>query len=186
MWLTCCCFVAMRVYGCCCCHARFWRFFTVLMLNVHKCTSHWGISRCSSLHVWARCWTWEHPLHCQLGFEGLIPDVLDELRRLQRYITTSLIFVVSSFSWFQCSVNFDLRRNSTLRHSNVIVVKLCIHHSEAAIEYDWGVLEHFVGHGVGKVFHSAPPISHSSKFSNPLSLPLYSMQDSIPGELHNF
>lgn len=50
------------------------------------------------------------------------------------------------------------------------------HYSEHAEKYGFGVVERFVGHGVGAVFHSEPIILHhrkkSSKFDISLILPL--------------
>lgn len=43
--------------------------------------------------------------------------------------------------------------------------------SEVADKYGYGVVEHFVGHGVGQVFHSAPSILHNREF---LFVPFYS------------
>ena len=47
---------------------------------------------------------------------------------------------------------------------NVLVVWMCTYHSDVADNYGYGVVEHFVGHGVGRVFHSAPSIVHARKF----------------------
>lgn len=38
--------------------------------------------------------------------------------------------------------------------------------SEHAERYGYGVVERFVGHGVGTVFHSEPIILHNRKFIN--------------------
>jgi methionine aminopeptidase len=39
------------------------------------------------------------------------------------------------------------------------------HCSDIADKYGYGVVEHFVGHGVGVVFHSGPSVLHARKFS---------------------
>ena len=39
------------------------------------------------------------------------------------------------------------------------------HCSDIADKYGYGVVEHFVGHGVGAVFHSGPSVLHARKFS---------------------
>jgi methionyl aminopeptidase len=39
-----------------------------------------------------------------------------------------------------------------------------LYHSDVAVKFGYGVVEHFVGHGVGRVFHSAPSIVHARKF----------------------
>lgn len=41
--------------------------------------------------------------------------------------------------------------------------------SDHADEHRYGVVQQFVGHGVGRVFHSAPVVLHYSKFFCPFS-----------------
>lgn len=43
---------------------------------------------------------------------------------------------------------------------------MCVCCSEIADKHGYGVVEHFVGHGVGKVFHSAPSILHNRELFN--------------------
>lgn len=49
----------------------------------------------------------------------------------------------------------------------MLVLCMCGHCSDIADKYGYGVVEHFVGHGVGAVFHSGPSVLHARKFSVP-------------------
>jgi methionine aminopeptidase len=50
---------------------------------------------------------------------------------------------------------------------SIIVTYMWAFCREIADKYRYGVVEHFVGHGVGEVFHSAPSILHNHKGSPP-------------------
>jgi methionyl aminopeptidase len=50
---------------------------------------------------------------------------------------------------------------------SIIVTYMWASCSEIADRYRYGVVDRFVGHGVGAVFHSAPSILHNRKGSPP-------------------
>lgn len=47
----------------------------------------------------------------------------------------------------------------TIKKESVCVVGC----SDVADKYKYGVVRHFVGHGVGKIFHSGPSVLHFRK-----------------------
>lgn len=75
--------------------------------------------------------------------------------------------VTFEFIYFIC-VNYSTLYEAGVK-ANLLrlyrVLWMCTCDSEIADKHRYGVVEHFVGHGVGRVFHSAPSIVHARKFT---------------------